>query len=50
MPFKCAACGKFIPSKDFERNNVEIHYIPDTYLLTEKIEYVCSKCLEVERE
>ena len=41
---RCELCGKFISYKDFEQNNVRIHFIPDTHFSAEKIEYTHSKC------
>jgi len=43
---KCAHCGKFLSEAQVEK----IEFTPDTHFTSEKTEYICKKCNEVNNQ
>ena len=43
--FRCYVCGKFIAYKDFDDNNVQVDFTPDTEFTVESYRYAHKPCL-----
>jgi len=45
-PFRCNICGRFIGFKEFEKQDVRIDFVPDTYVSIEKSLFYHEKCIQ----